>query len=275
MSTISQAETVQAARSRRFGAWYVAEHRFRVMRSYAQTVVLTGIGNPLVYLYALGVGLATLVDQNLGAGAVDGVGYLQFVAPALLGMAAVTVAAEEFTYPIMIGFKWNPTFYAMNAAPISPAQIIGGLLISITARMLATCGLYYVFMLAFGAVIRPEGALMILVAVLVGLGFGSLLMAYTATLTEDTGQLAMLMRFVIVPMTLFSGTFFPLTQLPIFLQWLGWLSPLWHGVELSRVLGYGMVEPLWLSVVHVAYPAALLVAGWWLSIRLADRRLNK
>ncbi len=267
--------TARASRVRRFGSWYVAEHRFRVMRSYAQTITVTGIGNPLIYLYALGVGLATLVDQNLGPDAVNGVGYLQFVAPALLGMAAITVASEEFTYPIMLGFKWNPTFYGMNAAPISPAQIINGVVISVAARMFATCGLYYVFMLLFGAVVRPAGVLMIPVALLVGLGFGALLMAYTATLTEDTGQLAMLMRFVILPMTLFSGTFFPLSQLPIFLQWLGWLSPLWHGVELSRVLSYGAVEPLWLSVVHVAYPACLLAVGWWLAVRFAKRRLNK
>ncbi|MET0955506.1 MAG: ABC transporter permease, partial [Cryobacterium sp.] len=108
---------IRATRNtRRWGSWYVAEHRFRVMRSYAQTVLVTAIGNPVIYLYAMGVGLATLVDGNLGADAVTGVGYLTFVAPALLCSAAISVASEEFTYPVMLGFKWNPIFYGMNAS---------------------------------------------------------------------------------------------------------------------------------------------------------------
>jgi len=263
------------ARARRWGSWYVAEHRFRVMRSYAQTVVVTAIGNPLIYLYAMGVGLATLVDGNLGRNAVDGVSYLAFLAPALLASAAITVASEEFTYPIMLGFKWNPVFFGMNAAPIQPGQIINGIVISVAARMLVTCGLYYVFMLLFGAVPSPMGFLAVFAALLTGLGFGALLMGYTATLTEDTGQLAMVMRFVILPMTLFSGTFFPLSVLPPYLQWIGWISPLWHGTQLSRVFAYGASEPLWLSVVHVLYLAGLLALGWTWARRVAARRLNK
>ena len=74
---------------------------------------------------------------------------------------------------------------------------------------------------------------------------------------HDTGQLAMVQRFVILPMTHFFGTFFPLDALPPYLQWLGWISPLWHGTELSRVFAYGLLESIWLSLVHVLYLAAL------------------
>lgn len=273
-ATAEQAVT-SAAKTRRWGSWYVAEHRFRVMRSYAQTVVVTAIGNPVIYLYAMGVGLATLVDANLGQEAVDGVSYLTFVAPALLASAAIAVASEEFTYPVMLGFKWNPVFYGMNAAPIQPGQIINGIVISVAVRMFVTLGLYFGFMLLFGAVPSPTGFLAVFAALLTGLGFGALLMGYTATLTEDTGQLAMVMRFVILPMTLFSGTFFPLSVLPPYLQWIGWISPLWHGTELSRVFTYGMSEPIWLSVVHVLYLAVLLAVGWTWARRVTARRLNK
>lgn len=264
-----------AARARRWGAWYVAEHRFRVMRSYLQTVLLTGIGNPLVYLFAMGVGLAGLVDANLGPDAVDGVGYLVFVAPALLCTAAITVATEEFTYPIMLGFKWNPVFFGMNASPLRPAQIIDGIVISVLVRMLLTCALYFVFIVLFGAVPNPAGWVSVFVAVLTGAAFGALVMGYTSTLTEDTGQLAMVMRFVVLPMTLFSGTFFPLAQLPLFLQWIGWISPLWHGTELARVFSYGYAEPIWLTIVHVVYLVALFAAGWNWARRVAVRRLTK
>ncbi|WP_431279675.1 ABC transporter permease [Leifsonia poae] len=216
---------VGAVKPRRFGAWYIAEHRFRVMRSYLQTLLLTAFGYPLLYLFAMGIGLGGLVSQNLGDEGVGGVSYLVFVAPALLCTAAVTVASEEFTYPVMLGFKWNPTFYGMNAAPIAPGQIIDGIVISVAARLLTASVIYYVIMLVFGASPSPLGFLAILVATLGGLAFGTLIMAYVSTLEQDTGQLALVMRFVLLPMTLFSGTFFPLSAMPWFLQWIGWLSP--------------------------------------------------
>ncbi len=274
-SADARAALAAAVRPRRFGAWYVAEHRFRVMRSYLQTLVVTGFGNPLVYLFAMGVGLGSLISANTGPDAIDGVSYLAFVAPALLCTAAVTVASEEFTYPIMLGFKWNPTFFGINASPIAPGQIIDGVVISVIARLLGTSVVYYAFMLLFGAVHGPWGWVTVFVATLAGLAFGAPVMAYVATLEQDTGQIAMLMRFVLLPMTLFSGTFFPLTNMPEYLQWIGWISPLWHATELSRVFAYGMEEPLWLTLVHVVYLLALTVVFWLWTRRIAGRRLNK
>ena len=115
--------------------------------------MFTSVGNPLVYLFALGVGLASLVTDRRGR-----VSYLVFVAPALLASAAVTVAAEESTYPVMMGFKWNPIFFAMNAAPISGNQIVNGVIIGMLVRMLPTCVVYFVVMLFFGAVPGPFGS---------------------------------------------------------------------------------------------------------------------
>lgn len=261
-----------AAKPLKYGAWYVAEHRFHNMRAYTQTILATSIGNPLLYLYALGVGLATLVDPGLGDGEVS---YLTFVAPALLASAAVTVATEEFTYPVMLGFKWNPVFFGMNAAPIAPRQIVDGIVISVTARMVVTTAVYYAFMLLFGAVPSVLGVVTILTATLTGLGAGALIMAYAASIREDKGQFALLMRFIVLPMTLFSGTFFPLEALPVYLHWIGWISPLWHGAELSRVFAYGMDEPIWLTVIHVVYLGALFAWGWLLARRITARRLNK
>ena len=257
-------------RPRRWGAWYVALHRFRVMKSYTGTVVVAGIGNPLIYLYALGVGLATIVDTEL-----DGVSYLVFVAPALLASAAITVASEEFTYPIMLGYKWNPTFTGMSASPLRPTQIVDGVVISVAVRMIVNLVLFFALILVFGAAPSPIAFLSILAGLLGGLAFGTVLMAYTSTLEEDTGQLAMVMRFVVLPMTLFSGTFFPLSTFPLWLQWIGWVSPLWHSTELARVFSYGYAEPIWLTVVHVAYLVALIGVGWVWARRIAVRRLNR
>ncbi|WP_026940341.1 ABC transporter permease [Humibacter albus] len=259
-----------AAKARRFGAWYVAEHRLRVMRSYVSTVVIGAIGTPLLYLIAMGVGLGHLV----GSTPIDGVSYLQFVAPALMCSAAVTVASEEFTYPVLSGFKWNPTFIGISSSPITPGQIIDGMVISVIVRAFVTSVIYWVIILFFGAMTVGVSALSVIVATLVGLAFGIPIMTYIATLERDTGQIAMVMRLVLLPLTLFSGTFFPLTSMPVYLQWIGWISPIWHGTQLARVLAYGAQVPGWLIVVHVLFLLALIVPFWWLSRRIAKRRLT-
>lgn len=256
---------------RRWGAWYVAEHRLRAMRSFIGTIAATALGTPILYLFAFGIGLATLVSGNVGPG---GSSYLQFVAPALLCTAAVTVGTEEYLFGILMGFKWNPIFVGMNSAPISARQIIGGVGIFIAIRMAIVCTVYFLVMLAFGAVPSPWGVAMIPVGILTGMAF-SPLAAYSATITEDKGQFAILQRVVILPLTLFSGTVFPLTQLPVFLQWIGWLSPLWHGSELGRQFSYGPTEPIWLTVIHVLYLLLLALGGWALTVRIARKRLDK
>jgi lipooligosaccharide transport system permease protein len=260
---------------RRWGAFYVAEHRVRAMAAYKGTIIATGIGNPVVYLFALGVGLATLVDQNIGEQGAASVSYLTFVAPALLASAAVTIATEEFSYPILGAFKWNPTFFAINASPISPRQIVDGQMLSVLVRMVPSCIVYFLFMMLFGAVPFPTGWLSILASVFTGMAVGAVLMSYVATLQTDSGQIALLMRFGLTPMFLFSGTFFPLSQLPLYLQWIGWISPLWHGTELGRVFSYGAAEPIWLTLAHVLYLGAWFAFGWLASRRVTAGRLNK
>jgi lipooligosaccharide transport system permease protein len=273
--TATETALAGGAKPRRYGSLYILEHRLMSMRAYAQTIVMTSIGNPLVYLFALGVGLATLVDQNVQAGGGETVGYLVFVAPALLATAAVMVATEEATYPIMSAFKWNPIAFAMNAAPISGNQIANGFLLAILARIVPTVAIYYVIMLLFGAVPLPSGIVNIVTASLTGIAVGVLISAYTSRIEEDKGQMAMIMRFGVTPMFLFSGTFFPLSQLPVYLQWIGWISPLWHGTELGRVFSYGSEEPIWLSAVHVLYLVVLTVVCWRITQRVVTRRLNK
>ena len=262
-------------RPRRFGSWYVAEHRLRVARTYGGTMIATAIGTPFLYLFAFGIGLATLVSANLGPNAVDGVSYLTFVAPALVCSAALTIATEEFTYPVMLGFKWNPTFIAMNAAPLSGRQVMNGVTIFVILRMAAASTVYYLVMLLFGAIPDPGALAIVPIAVLTGLAFGMPLLAYSSSVTEDRGQFAVVMRVILLPVTLFSGTVFPISVLPIYLQWIGWISPLWHGTQLARDVSYGAVEEPWLIAVHLVVLIGLSIGGWLLAVRIATKRLDK
>lgn len=263
-----------AARSRRWGAWYVAEHKLREVRAFAITMFAMALGTPFLYLFAFGVGLATLVTKNQGPDGVGGVSYLEFVAPALLINAAVLVSSEEFMFGILMGFKWNPIFTGMNAAPISGRQIVDGVFIFIAIRSFVTVGIYYVVVLVFGGLHGATSLAIIPIALLSGFAF-SLIGAYAATITEDRGQFNIVNRVILLPLTLFSGTFFPLTQLPIGLQVIGWLSPIWHGTQLARQVAYHLSEPFWLTIIHVAYLAVLAIVGWQLCVRISVRRLDK
>lgn len=264
---------VSAARARRWGSLYFAEHVLRVMKSYGWTIVMSGVGQPVAYLFAMGVGLATLVDTNSEA-AFGGVSYLTFIAPALLISAAVMTAANEFTFPVMDGFKWRRVYYGPHASPLTPEQIALGQVIAVTVRFLVQSAIYFVVVALFGAAPSGWGWVSILVACLAGLAFGLPLMAYAASIKNDKGQFAMVMRFIVMPLFLFSGTFFPLDTLPLAVRWIGWISPIWHGTELGRVFSYGYQEPPLLTITHLVFLLVLTVVGWVLTKRQFIKRMG-
>jgi lipooligosaccharide transport system permease protein len=256
------------------GTWYVTEHIVRALRAYGWTIIVGALGQPILYLLGLAVGLAALIDAPIDDGGRT-VPYLVFVAPALLATAAVAVASEEFTYPVMAGFKWRRYFFGFSASPLSSGQIATGVVLGAGSRMLFAVVAYYLFIWVFGAVPDPAtGWLSILAGLAAGLAFGVPVMAYAASIEDDKGQFALVQRFIFMPMFLFSGTFYPLATLPVWLQWIGWVSPLWHASELGRVATYGGgFEPL--VIVHVLYLLALIVAGSLVARRLFERRLAR
>lgn len=265
---------VSAARARRWGSFYYAEQVLRVMKGYGWTIVMYGVGQPVAYLFAMGVGLATLVDTG-SASAFGGVSYLAFIAPALLISAAVMTAANEFTFPVMDGFKWRRVYYGPHASPLTPEQIATGHIMAVTLRFLLQSTIYFVVVALFGASPSGWGWVSVLVATLAGLSFGLPLMAYAASVKEDKGQFAMVMRFIVMPLFLFSGTFFPLDSLPLVVRWIGWISPIWHGTELGRVFSYGYGESPLLTILHLVFLVGLAIAGWMLTKRQFVRRLGQ
>jgi lipooligosaccharide transport system permease protein len=270
---------VSAARARRWGALYFAEHVLRVMKGYGWSIFLYSVGQPAAYLFAMGVGLATLVESNdagaNGAAVFGGVSYLAFIAPALLISAAVMTAATEFTFPVMDGFKWRRVYYGPHASPLTPEQIAAGQIIAVTVRFFLQSAVYFAIIALFGASPSGWGWVSILVATLAGLSFGLPLMAYAATIKDDKGQFAMVMRFIVMPLFLFSGTFFPLDTLPLLVRWVGWISPIWHGTELGRVLSYGYEEEPVLTIIHIVFLLGLAWFGWILTKRQFARRMEQ
>lgn len=233
------------------------EHDLLVFRRGWRNYLLSGLTQPFLYLLSMGIGLGLYVNRN--GGTPDGVPYLVYVAPALLTTQAMMVGAAESAWPIMSKITWSKTYLAAMNTPLGVLDLMFGDLMWIGVRLTLLSCLFFVPVVVLGAVVSPLAVLAIPVAILTGLAFAAPIMAFTATQRGDNA-FNMLFRFGITPLFLFSGTFFPIERLPIFLQPLAWATPLYHGVTLARSLSLGHVDPP-VDLVHLGYLAAVLAAG--------------
>ncbi|MDT0165563.1 ABC transporter permease [Actinotalea sp. AC32] len=254
----------------RGGGWpAVTAHWFvRYRRMWFGTAVSSFLA-PLLYLVGMGWGLGRLVDD--GAGGAGGVPYLLFVAPGVLAATALQVAAGETTFSVMGSIKWDRTYHGMLSTPLAPVDVVVGHLVFVLVRIALAASVFLAVAAALGTVRSWWGVLAAPVAVLGGMAFAAWCYAYTARLESDRG-ITVLLRFVVMPLSLFSGTFFPVDQLPVWLQPVAWATPLWHTVEVCRALTLGVVEP-WAVVGHLAFVALWLVAGVVAAVRVLTRRM--
>ena len=231
--------------------------------------VVSSVLEPVLFLAAMGVSLGTLVDQ--GGRLNQGVDYLVFLAPGLLAATAMQTATFESTYPIMGALKWHKTFEGILSTPVKVRDLVTGHLLFILFRLVTTLAVFLAVMGAFGALEMPLGLLALPAAVLTGLAFAAPVSAFAAWVQNDAG-FAALLRFGIVPMFLFSGTFFPIDRLPGVLEVVAYATPLWHGVDLCRQLTLGDVHPA-SALVHVVYLLAFTGVGLALAFYSYRRRL--
>ena len=268
-------KAVDAARAMRRGAWAVAEYRLFSMSKWMGSMISFGLGNPIIYLVSIGLGIGALVDANTGGQGIDGVSYIEFVAPALLATAAINSLQDEVTFPTMQGFVWDKMFFAMNNTPITARQIANGIMTTATIRGIFTVVLYEAVLLVFGAIPLSSALPLFITSIFAALAFGAAMLAVTVRIENDTTLFAIIGRFVIAPMFLFSGTFYPLDQMPIYLQWIGWISPMWHSTQLGRFLSYGMPLELWQLAMHATFLATVFVIGMLFAYPKFESRLQK
>jgi lipooligosaccharide transport system permease protein len=266
---------VDAAKVAARGALFVTEARLRTMLKWIWLIIGLAIANPVLYLVSIGLGVGAYIDENTGGMGVDGVSYITFLAPALLATAAIQGAIDESVYPTLEGFKWNKIFFSMNSTPLSGNHIAMGVFLNSLIRVIFTAVIYWFVMLAFGVLESPRAWLAIFTAVMAGAAFGALMQALAGMLENEDIFFTVLQRFVIMPLFLFSGTFYPLTNMPIFLQWIGWISPLWHATELGRWLTYGHEISSLMLYTHFLFLNSLLLFGIIASRRIFTRRLGK
>jgi lipooligosaccharide transport system permease protein len=233
----------------------------------------TSFLSPVLYLAAMGVGIGSLVNGGTAqSGELDGVSYLVFIAPGLLAANAMQTGVQEATYPVMGAIKWVRTYHGMLATPLRVVDVLLGHLLFIAMRVFLVCAIFLTVMAAFGTVESWTAVFALPAALLTGVAFAAPVAAYSATRETDAG-FSGLFRFVVMPLFLFSGVFFPIDQLPDGLRTVAYLTPLWHGVDLCRSLDLGTAE-LWPTVAHVAYLGALAVGGTLAARHFFQRRLE-
>ncbi|HWS32413.1 MAG TPA: ABC transporter permease [Actinoplanes sp.] len=245
---------------------YVLEYHLINYRRTWRSSTLSSLVLPLLTMLGFGVGVGAYVT-----GGVEGHPYLAWMVPGLIASAAVQTAFGEATWPVRAFFEWVRSYFAQAAAPLRVSDIVGGHLAFMMFRVLLSVVAFLLVAALFGALGSVWALAVLPISVLVGLSVAAPVMAYTAGVGSDT-MLTVLMRFALLPMSLFSGVFFPLDALPEVLRWAAYVLPLSHGVELSRAATLGLdlgVTAVW----HVLYLALWAAAGWALAVWRYRNRL--
>jgi lipooligosaccharide transport system permease protein len=253
-------------------AVHVFEHRLLSYQRTFRGSLFSSFLQPALFLTAMGVGLGVLVNRS-GTAALGGVPYVVFLAPGLLAGTAMQTAAFESTFPVLASIRWVRSYHAMLATPISVTDIVVGQLAWIAVRLTMVAAIFVLIMTLFGAARSPAILLAIPAAVLTGMAFSAPIAAFSATQDNAEG-FNILFRFIVNPLFLFSGTFFPVDQLPAVLHPVAYLTPLYHGVALARQLslGSGGVTEM---LLHAGVLLAFFAIGAWACLVTFRRRLVK
>jgi lipooligosaccharide transport system permease protein len=248
--------------------WPRMVERNLLVYKHGWLVLFSGFFEPLFYLLGIGFGLGQMVGDVPGP---DGnpISYALFIAPALLAASSMNGAITESTFNFFFKLNYDKTFASILTTPMAPADIsIGELVWALIRGLLYVIG-FLVVITMLGLVRSPLVLLTVPGALLIGFAFASVGMAATSFMR--TWQDFDLIQLVILPMFLFSGTFFPLERYPDAVRILVQLTPLYHGVDLLRGLSLGIVGPA--TLIHVAYLTIMGVAGLAVVSRRLDRLL--
>ena len=221
----------------------------------------------------MGVGVGALVDAGPNSSEVlGGVEYVSFLAPALVATTAMMVVAQESMWPVMDGFMWNNAFRAMASTPLAPVRSP-----QVSRSGMRTRGAMAATGVAIVQALFPQTRSWGLVpavgfAVLTALAFALPITAWSSSRLTDVSFPA-IMRFAIIPMFLFAGVFYPIDELPGWLQPVAWATPLFNGVELCRGAVLGTLDAPE-ALLHIAVLAAYATVGYVICRRTFARRIG-
>jgi lipooligosaccharide transport system permease protein len=248
------------------GVFTVFEYYLVGFRRTWQATLLTAFGLPVLMMLGIGIG----VGHYLSAG-FDDIPYAQWIVPGLIASTAVNIAVGNSTWPVLAKLSWTGSYGLQLATPLRVGDVLGGHLAYVLFRVLTSCVALLAVAAAFGALHTPRSLLVVAVALILALAMAAPTFAYAATVPSET-WFPVLTRFVVMPMSLFGGVFFPVQTLPEPLRLIAYATPLWSGVSLMRAALQG-VETAWPVAVHVLYLVLWGVVGCLLAYLRFRRRL--
>ena len=242
----------------------IVKRHLKVFAHTWQHNVMFNVFEPLLYLFAMGFGLGSLVQP------IDGMSYLQFIAPGMVALSAMYSATFECTYGTFVRLHYQKTFHAMLAGPVTVKDIvIGEILFGLMKSMLFGTVILIVVAL-LGQIQSPAALAIPPFLVLPGAVFAIMAVCYSG-ITPNIEYINYYITLAIMPFFLFGGLYFPVSTLPVWVQYANWLNPLYHSVEVCRSLALGQVTgQLW---IHAGILAAMGLVLLPLPIKLMEKRL--
>lgn len=268
---VAQAVAIQERRAKKLGnsiysgrPHTLIERGFRAFKGSNWLIVLSGFVEPVFYLLAFGFGIGQLIG-NLEDGSGNQVSYAAFIAPALLATSAMNGAVYDSTWNVFFKMHFGKIYQVMLSSSMGPLDVALGEISWALLRGVAYSVGFMVIVTPIGLVTNAWGLLAIPAATLIAFGFASIGMAITSYLKSF--QQMNWVTFFLLPMFLFSGTFFPVSVYPEWIQTIVQALPLWQGVELVRSLMLGNISmSLWS---HVIYFVVMIALGlWFTTVRL-------
>ncbi|WP_041684278.1 ABC transporter permease [Renibacterium salmoninarum] len=276
MSTVSETTKLAAARvagrKGALGSLYSGNARAVIARGLLATrstnwlVMLSGFVEPVLFLLSMGVGLGSLVGTVTGP-AGQPISYAAYIAPALLATSAMNGAVYDSTWNVFFKMNFAKLYQGMLYTSLGPLDVaLGEIFLALLRGFVYATG-FTLVMAEMGLVTSPLALLMVPASVFIAFGFASFGMGITSFIKSFQGM--DWINFVLLPMFLFSATFYPLSVYPQPVQWLIQAMPLWHGVELLRELGAGVIG--WGTLGHITYYLVMIILG----LILTTTRLRK
>ena len=252
-------------------AWRQRDYWLTIYKRTWRGSVITSFLTPLLYVLAMGVLLGGYIDA--GPDQLEGAtSYLAFVAPGLVAAQSMQLVVGEVTYPVMGMVKWQRIAFGMTATPLDPVDVLNAHLGFLVFRLATVSAVFLGVMAPFGVYESFAGVVgAFLVQILIGLAFATPIYGLSAGL-KDEMPFALVYRLGVIPLFLFSGAFFPIENLSPWMEQLARLTPLWHGVDLTRMLTLDRVD-VSLALIHIVYLLAIMLLGYWWAGRRLTRRL--
>jgi len=252
----------------RIRARYVLERNVMVYRRL-WLIVFSGFFEPVFYLFSVGIGISKLVGDVAGPNG-ELVEYTAFVAPALLAASAMNGAVYESTMNIFWKLKFAKVYDSMLAAPLNVWDIAIGEIGWSQIRGGLYAGAFLIVALVMGLLQSWWAVLALPAALLIGIAFASV--GFAATTYLKSWQDFDMVNMVMMPLFLFSATFFPLSVYPPVLQAIAQISPLYHGVEIIRALTLGTISGVIFA--HIAFLVVMTVIGFSITARRLEKLLK-